>query len=295
MGYKLITDVNCDLPLSYTKRHDVKVLPFAVTIEGKSYVLTNDPDASDNIDIKWFYDKLREGVPATTSQTNVSDYLRELEPILQSGEDVLCLVLSSGLSGAFNSANTARTSLLEKYPDRKIYIVDSLRASGGQGLLLDIAVRKRDEGLGIDELNEYLNTVRHKIFSWFTVDDLNHLKRGGRVSSTSAFIGTMLNIKPVLCVDQEGHLIPREKHRGRKRAFKSFMDHYEAESTNRDEFPVFLTHGDCEDEALLVAQMFKEQFGMDVKSISMIGPVIGSHSGPGTIAFFFYGEGGMWL
>ena len=236
-----------------------------------------------------FYAKLREGKMSTTSQINADEFARTFEPILEAGEDVLYIAFSSGLSGTCQSAYIARDELKEKYPERKIYVFDSLCASMGEGLLVYQAALLKRAGTDIDSLYKWLGENVLKLCHWFTVDDLNHLKRGGRVSTTAALVGTMLGIKPVLHVDDEGHLIPVSKVRGRRQSLDALVQKMAETAIHPDEQTIFISHGDCLKDAEYVAEQVRSKFGVKNIQINFVGPVIGAHSGPGTVALFFFG------
>ena len=213
-----------------------------------------------------------------------------MEPALKEGKDVLVVAFSSGLSTTYQSAVIAAEELKETYPDRTVTVVDGLAASLGQGLLVWYACHKRDEGLSLAELAAWIEDNKQHICHWFTVDDLMFLKRGGRVSAATALVGTMLSIKPVLHVDAEGHLINVGKVRGRKAAIKALADKVGELGAGYDNSTVFISHGDCADEAQILADMLKEKYGVKEVVLGYVGAVIGSHSGPGTIALFFLGD-----
>ena len=236
------------------------------------------------------YDLLRQGEMGKTSALNANDYTERMTPMLEAGQDILVLAFSSGLSTTYQSSVIAVEELREKYPDRKIYTVDTLAASLGQGLLVWYAAQMRGEGKSIEEVRDWVEDHKLNLAHWFTVDDLNHLKRGGRVSAATALLGTMLSIKPVLHVDNEGHLINMSKARGRTASLKALVDKMEATAVDPASQTIFISHGDSEADARKVADMVKERVGVEVKVIDYVGPVIGCHSGPGTIALFFLGS-----
>jgi len=284
--YVIITDSTTDLTEELINELDITVIPMEFNIDGKVYL--NYSDERD-ISYKEFYDFLRNGKNSTTSLINTATFTELFEPILEDGKDILYIAFSSGLSGTYNSSCVAAQMLSEKYTDSKIYTVDSLSASMGEGLLVYHAAKNKKEGMNIDELKDWVENNKLNLCHWFTVDDLHHLKRGGRLSSAAAIVGTMLNIKPVLNVDNEGHLIPVEKVRGRKLSITAMLKMMEKTAINPEEQTIFISHGDCLEEAEFLANLVKEK--LNVKDIKMnyIGPVIGSHSGPGTIALFFLG------
>lgn len=282
--YKIITDSTTDLYPALIERMDVDVIPMVYTVGEKVY--HNTPDEKE-LSAHDFYNLLKEGATSTTSQVNQITFIEKFEPYLEKGIDVLYLGFSSGLSGTFNSARLACEEMAEKYPQRKCIAVDTLAASMGEGLLVYLACEKRNAGMGISELAQWVTDNRNNMAHWFTVDDLNHLKRGGRVSGAAAFFGTMLNIKPVLHVDNEGHLIPKEKVRGRKASLDALVQHMEETAIDPASQTVFISHGDCEEEAKYVKEQIRKKFKTKEIYINTIGPVIGSHSGPGTMALFF--------
>lgn len=286
MGYRIITDSTTDLTEKMIEALDLTVIPLRFTIDGKTY---RDKADQSEMPTKTFYAKLRDGKMSTTTQINADEFISVFEPVLQAGEDILYIGFSSGLSGTFQSACIARNELQEKYPDRKIYVFDSLCASMGEGLLVYYAAELKRGGTDIDTLYAWLKENVLKLCHWFTVGDLNHLKRGGRVSTTAALVGTMLGIKPVLHVDDEGHLIPVSKVRGRRQSLDALVQKMAETVTNPQEQTVFISHGDCLEDAEYVAQQVREKFGVQKIEINYVGPVIGAHSGPGTVALFFIG------
>ena len=284
--YVIITDSTTDLTPELINELDITVIPMEFNIEGKSYL--NYSDERD-MSFKEFYNLLREEKNSTTALINTATFIDTFEPALNDGKDILYIAFSSGLSGTYNSSCIAVEMLLEKYPESKIYTVDSLSASMGEGLLVYHAAMRKKEGMSIDDLKNWIENNKLNLCHWFTVDDLHHLKRGGRVSSAAAVVGSMLNIKPVLHVDNEGHLIPVEKVRGRKLSLTSLLKMMEKTAINPEEQTIFISHGDCVEDAEYLAKLIKEKLNVKDIKINFIGPVIGSHSGPGTIALFFLG------
>lgn len=213
-----------------------------------------------------------------------------MEEILKEGKDILNLAFSSGLSSTYSASAVAAQELSAEYPERKIYTVDTLCASLGQGMLVYLAARKKQEGASIEEVRDFVEDTKLKQCHWFTVDDLMHLKRGGRVSGATALVGTMLKIKPVMHVDDEGRLINMEKARGRKASLNALVEKMAESALNPSEQEIFISHGDCLDDAEYVAERVKERLGVKAVYINHVGPVIGAHSGPGTIALFFLGN-----
>ena len=262
----------------------LRFVPLSVEFRGE----TNDDRNDDSL--KEMYDGLRSGQAAKTSAVNPSRWGEVIEPALSAGQDVLVLAFSSGLSTTYQSAVIAAEELGEKYPERTIRVVDTLCASMGQGLLVWYACKKRDEGLSLDALYSWVMENRLHLCHWFTVDDLMYLKRGGRISAATALVGTMLQIKPLLHVDDEGHLISMSKARGRKAAIDALVRKAQELGAGYDNSTMFISHGDCREDAEYLAQQLKEKCGVKEVVISYVGAVIGSHSGPGTLALFFLGS-----
>ena len=285
--YLLYTDSNTDLSPELVQQMDVQVIPMLFDMDGQSYY--NYPDNHEMAPHD-FYQALRGGKVCTTSQVSINRFVEIFEPELQQGNDILYLAFSSGLSGTFNSSRLALEELKEKYPDRRIRTVDTLAASMGQGLLVYLAAQKRQQGMDLDELGDWVEENRLKLCHWFTVDDLMFLKRGGRVSGAAAVVGTMLGIKPVLHVDDEGHLIPMEKVRGRRASLDALVKHMAETAINPAEQTIFISHGDCQADCDYVADQIRQKLGTKNIVTNFIGPVIGAHSGPGTVALFFVGE-----
>ena len=284
--FVLMTDSSADLSQEMVQELGVTVLPLSFTIQGKVY--RNYPDNRE-MDLPLFYDMLRAGELATTSAVNVAEYTQAVEPILQEKKDVLILAFSSGLSSTYQASVLAAEELREKYPDRKIYTVDTLCASMGQGLLVYLAVQEQRKGRSIEEVRDWAEAAKLHLCHQFTVDDLHFLKRGGRISATTAVVGSMLQIKPVLHVENEGRLINIGKARGRQASLKALVDKMEKTVTEEGKKTVFISHGDCRKDAVAVADMVRERFGTQDIRINYVGPVIGAHSGPGTLALFYLG------
>ena len=282
--YQIITDSGCDLPAGLLESMDVKKVSLSVLFRGET--------RTDSVDdgIKEFYDGLRAGDIATTSAVNPQGWKEVMEPVLAAGKDALVLTFSSGLSTTYQSAVIAAEELMEQYPDRKACVVDSLCASLGEGLLLHYACRKRDEGMSLEELRDWVEQNKLNLCHWFTVDDLMYLKRGGRVSAATAVVGTMLQIKPVLHVDNEGHLINVAKARGRKASIEALAKKAAELGEGFDNETMFISHGDCEEDARYLAGILTEKLGVRHVHINHVGAVIGSHAGPGVLALFFLGK-----
>ena len=284
MQYKIITDTGCDFPAHMYDELDLTVVPLSVHFRGASY------ETYTETWLKELFDGLRHGEATSTSAVNPEGWARAMEPVLSQGLDILVLTFSSGLSATHQSAVIAAADLQEKYPQRKIRVVDTLAASLGQGLLVYYACQQRDAGLSLDELTAWCEETRFKLCHWFTVDDLMYLKRGGRVSAATALVGTMLQIKPVLHVDNEGHLINVAKTRGRKASIDTLAKKLGETGLPGANDTVFICHGDCLADAQYLEQQVKEKYGVKKVFIYYVGAVIGSHSGPGTLALFYLGE-----
>ena len=282
--YQIITDSGCDLSTGLLENMDVKKVPLSVLFRGET--------RADSVDegIKDFYDGLRAGDIATTAAVNPEGWKTVIEPAFLAGQDALVLAFSSGLSTTYQSAVIAAQELMEQYPHRKAYVVDTLCASLGEGLLVHYACRKRTEGLTLEDLRDWVEENKLHLCHWFTVDDLMFLKRGGRISATTALVGTMLQIKPILHVDDEGHLISVSKARGRKAAIDTLAKKAAELGEGFDNETMFISHGDCVEDAQYLAQILKER--CDVKQVHLghVGAVIGSHAGPGVLALFFLGK-----
>ena len=284
MSYKIITDSGCDFTKEKYAELGLAVAPLMVNFRGESY-----PDRNDE-SLKDLYAGLRAGEVSTTAAVNPEQWTEAMEPVLKADEDVLVLAFSSGLSTSYQSAEIAAGDLREQYPDRTILVVDSLCASLGQGLLAYYACKKRDEGLDLQELYQWLLNNRLHLCHWFTVDDLMYLKRGGRINAATAIMGTMLSIKPVLHVDDEGHLVNVGKARGRRASIQAMAKKVGELAEGYDNSVMFISHGDCPEDAEYLRSLLESQYGVKEVYINYVGAVIGSHSGPGTLALFFMGE-----
>ena len=282
--YKIITDSASDLSEQMLQVLDVSNVPLCVLFQGEER-----PD-SVNEGVADFYDALRSGEIATTSAVNPEGWAAVMEPVLAEGFDALVLAFSSGLSTTYQSAVIAADELAEKYPQRKVCVVDTLCASLGQGLLVWYACHKRDEGMELEALQDWVEENKLHLCHWFTVDDLMFLKRGGRVSAATALVGTMLQIKPVLHVDNDGHLINIAKARGRKAAIDALAAKVGELGEGFENETAFISHGDCAEDAQYLAGILKEKYGVKHVHIGYVGAVIGSHAGPGTLALFFMGK-----
>ena len=282
--YQIITDSGCDLPLEMRQQLDVTMTSLTLQFRGQEL------EDSVGDDIRDLYTALRAGEVASTSAVNPDAWQRAMEPALAAGQDVLVLAFSSGLSTTYQSAVIAAGELEEKYPQRRIRVVDTRSASLGQGLLVWYACRKRDEGLSLDELTAWLEENKLHLCHWVTVDDLSHLKRGGRISATTALVGTMLNIKPIIHVDDEGKLVNVAKVRGRKSAIEYLAGKLGELGEGYDNETAFVVHGDSPEDAQTLADIVKEKYGVKKVYVGYLGPVIGAHTGPGVLAVFFMGK-----
>ena len=284
--FVILTDSCCDMTAQMAADLELEVLPLSLNMG--EHVYHNYLDGRE-IGFRDFYAQLRSGALATTSAISVGTFDETMRKILDSGRDVLYLAFSSALSTTYQSAMIAADDLREEYPDRKIFVVDTLCASLGQGLLVYLCVMEKRKGKTVDEVHAFAEATKGKVCHWFTVDDLNHLKRGGRVSAATALVGTMLSIKPVLHVDDTGHLVSVSKARGRKASLLALVDHMAESAIDPAEQTIFISHGDCEGDANFVADEVRRRFGVQNIYINYVGPVIGNHSGPGTLALFFLG------
>ncbi len=284
-NYVIHTDSACDIKPELLAEWGVPFTSLTFRFDGDEKEYSNTDMSADV-----FYEKMRQGGVAKTAAVNSESFRADFESTLKQGKDVLYLGFSSGLSTTYNSGRIAALELAEQYPDRKIIAIDTLAASAGQGLLVYLAVQKMAEGASIDENAEYIKSNILKLAHWFTVDDLVYLKRGGRVSPTAAFFGNMLGIKPVMHVDNEGHLIPVAKVRGRKTAVTALADKYSEFAENPGKDVVFISHGDCMKDVEELASILKSRHGTEITVVTDVGPVIGAHSGPGTLALFYVGK-----
>ena len=285
--FVIMTDSCCDLTDEMARELGIAVVPLSLEMGGQTY--RNWLDGRD-IAFQDFYSRIRAGETATTSAVSVGDFQEQMRAILSQGKDILYLSFSSALSTTYQSAVIAADDLREEFPDRQVLVVDSRCASLGQGLLVYLCAREKAAGRSLTGLRDYAEATKGQICHWFTVDDLNHLKRGGRISAATALVGTMLSIKPVLHVDDEGRLISVSKARGRKASLMALVDRMEATALDAANGTVFISHGDCEGDALLVADEITRRFGNRDIHLNYVGPVIGNHSGPGTVALFFVGS-----
>lgn len=280
--FDLMTDTGCDLPVAYLQEHAIKCVKLGFLMDGENY----EGEDGKTIDEKTFYQKLRDGAMPTTYQVTAETAKEHIEKSLKNGRDILVLAFSSGLSGTAGSYEVAARELRKVYPERKICVVDTLCASMGQGLLVDYAVKKADGGASIEDTAAYIEGLKLHICHHFTVDNLFHLKRGGRVSAATAIVGSILKIKPVLHVDDNGKLIAIGKTIGRKKSLHKLVENLLETQDMDDNDPIFISHGDCLDDVEYVKGLLKERFPSKEIFVNYIGPVIGAHSGAGTIALF---------
>ena len=284
--YRLFTDAACDIPRATLQQWGVSMIDM-------TYRFTDEDEEhySSNTDAHNFYEQMRAGRCSRTAAINRQMFIDAFRPVLEEGIDILYLAFSSGGSTTYEQSLAAIHQLAKQFPERKMLSVDTLSFSGGFGLLVYLTAKKQREGLSIEELFQYVEDTRLHICHWFTVEDLVYLKRGGRISATTAIVGSMLGIKPVLHVDDTGHLVSVSKARSRRRSLKALVDAYEETAIDKENGTVFICHGDSPEDAALVAEMVSAvSGGRKVDLVEFIGPVIGSHSGPGTMALFFVGS-----
>jgi len=286
-NYVIVTESTTDLTQDLVNELGIKIIPMVFGFENESYL--NYPDNRE-MDIHKFYERVKAGERSTTALINSKTFEEYFEPILKSGDDILYIGFSSGLSGTYNSSLIAAEELKQKYPDSKIVCIDTLAASMGEGLLVYHAVKLKQQGKDIEQVSQWLMDNRLKLNHWFTVDDLNHLRRGGRISAMTATIGSALNVKPILHVDNEGHLIPVHNVRGRKKSINALLEHMEELSINPQEQTIFISHANCLEDAENLANLVRKKLKIKKIILNFIGPVIGSHTGQGAIALFFIGK-----
>lgn len=289
-GYVLSCCSTADMSREYFKMRDIHYICFHYQIDGKDY----RDDLGESMNTDEFYARMRNGADVKTSQINVAEFVEYFEPFLQEGKDIIHLTLSSGISGVLNSAILAKNMLEERYPERRIYIVDSLAASAGYGLLMDKLADLRDEGKSVDEVYDFAEHNKLNLNHWFFTSDLTYLVRGGRVSKVAGFVGGVLNICPILMVDMNGKLIPNQKVRTKKKAISGLVNRMEMLARDGLEYSdkCFLSHSACMEDARAVADFIEERFPKLKGKVQIfnIGTTIGSHTGPGTVALFFWGK-----
>jgi len=282
--YTIMTDSSCDLPPELAEELGIAVLPLTVTVDGQSY--RNFLDGRE-IDPVRFYTLLRAKKTAFTSAVNLDAAMCGMRPILQEGKDLLFLAFSSALSSTYSAVALAAEELRGEFPDRKVLVLDSLCASMGQGLLVYLTAMEKAKGASIEQALAFAEKTRPHLAHWFTVDDLGHLKRGGRVSASTAVVGSLLNVKPILHVDFMGRLINMDKTRGRQNSIRALLAKMKQTAVDPAKQTVFISHGDCLDDAEFLTELIRRELGVEDIRISYVGPVIGAHSGPGTLALFF--------
>lgn len=286
--FVIITETTADLPASYIEENNLVIVPLYYQIDETVYGEEN------HMELKEFFDAMRNGAAPTTSASNPDTLRKRYLEIINSGKDILHLAFSSGLSCSYNNASFVANDILEEYPDVKITVIDTLCASMGQGLIVNSAVQMKKQGKSIDEIAEWIEAKKLNLCHQFTVDDLIYLYRGGRLKKSSAILGTIINIKPVLHVDNEGHLIPLSKVRGRKKSLNALVDNMvtalEGYDYDVENEWVYISHGDCQEDAEYVKAQIEERIGVKNFLIDYLSPTIGSHSGPGTVALFHYGK-----
>ncbi len=283
MSYMLVSDATLDLPLDLVEKHNIAVVPMAFTLDEKE--ILHYPDER-NMTTEEFYEALKQGKKSVTSQINPVNYVEFFTPLLEKGEDILYICFTSGLSGTYQSALIAKGMLEEDFPERTIHVVDSLCASAGQGYFVYLAALKKEEGLSLEELTDWVVANRSRVAHWFTVDDLFHLQRGGRLSFAEAMLGSALKIKPIISVDDEGKLYVENKVRGNKKSVE-YMIAKINDTMDDEERTVFIGHGDAEDRALDLKEKLLEKTKAENIQITKIGPIIGTHTGPGMLAVLF--------
>lgn len=285
--FAILTDATADLTEELAGKLKIRLIPMTVTFQGEEKVYsTNDKEFMTG----GFYARMAAGGIATTAQINTFQFVHEFEKVLKSGLDVLYLGFSSQLSGTFESALEAAKILKSAYPQSAIAVIDTLAASAGQGLLVLKAARLKEEGMNIEQVCQWVLENRQFLSSWMTVDDLTYLKRGGRISTTEAFVGGMLNVKPIIHLNTEGKLLPLKKVRGRKQALKTLVDVMSGFEPGYGNQEIFIAHGNCEKDAFALAEVIKETYAPLNIVITFIGPIIGAHTGPGALALFFFGN-----
>jgi DegV family protein with EDD domain len=282
----IVIDSASDVPREFVEKNNIPFLPLMVIFKGKEWA----DDLGKSLPSKQFYDSVRGGEMPSTAQVNVFQFAEEFRKHVKEGKAIICITLSSGLSGTYNSACIARETILEEYKDADVTIVDSKSASGGEGLLVYYAVEMLKNGASKQEIVNWLEENKLRLNHWFTVDDLNHLKRGGRVSSTAALMGTLLDIKPILNVDIDGKLNSVTKVKGRKKSIRTLAEELDKRIEYSEGKVIFINHGDCMEDAKYLEKLILEKHNVKEIIISDIGPTIGTHTGPGVLALFFLGQ-----
>lgn len=283
--YVIFTDSACDIAPKLLEQWGIRYASLTYTFDGddKTYINTDMTNEE-------FFGRMRQGGRPKTAAVNADAFASAFKPVLDEGKDILYVGFSSAISATVNSAHIAKEELVQQYPRRTIRIVDTLAASAGSGMMAYLASEKKKAGASLEENAAYLEALVPRLCIWFSVDDLEYLKRGGRVSPLVAMAGSVLGIKPVLMMDDTGSLVKATTVRGRKKAIEALADKYGELSCEEKNTPIFISHAEYEDAAKQLATLLKERYGAEVTLISQIGPVIGSHSGPGTLALFFIGK-----
>lgn len=289
MAVRIITDACADLPKDWALQYGTTVLPLTVNMGDLSFQYNGVDKHEGELSIDEFYAEVRSGKMPSTAQATPEAFKEVFMDALNAGDEVLYLGFSSALSGCFNSSNIARNEVIEEMPEAedKIVVIDTLCASLGQTMLLELAEREKAKGATLKELAEYVESMKLRIQHWVAVDDLNHLRRGGRVSGASAFIGTLLSIKPVIMVTDEGKLVPQEKVQGRMKSMRALVDHMAADCVTDPDSPVYIVHSDCMDDVEKLKKLVENKTGLKVHMVNSLGPVVGAHTGPGTVAVFY--------
>ncbi|SHH64621.1 DegV family protein [Clostridium grantii] len=285
-NYVVMTDSCCDLPFNYIKEKNIPFVSLTCSYNGNEYI----DDFGKTLDPSKFFEDMKAGAVPKTSQPSAEEFIKKFRSILEDGKDVLYISISSHLSGTLNSARIAKDMIIKEFPNRRIYIFDSLSASLGQGLFVIKALEMQEAGASFEFVVDYLEMNVQKLNIYITVDDLSHLRRGGRISATAATLGKVLNVKPVLSINNEGRVIPVIKIRGRKKTLKTLVDFVEQRIERADEQTIAICHGDCIEEATKLRDLILENSNVKKILINTIGPVIGTHGGPGTLAIFFIGK-----
>ena len=286
MGIKIITDSSCDLPREYVDDNNIEVISLVLNLNGQ---IIKD-DLGKTLSYKDFYQKMRDGATPTTSQVNAHEFEEAFSKHIKNGDSIIYISISASLSGTFNSANIAKNNLLEEYPEAKIELVDSLSASIGQGLLVLKACEMRDNGASIEEIVEWIEENKRKVIHSILIDDLNHLKRCGRISGATATIGGLLNIKPSAYLDDEGKLAQGEKIKGKKKALRFLANEVKERAIDSENEVLYICHGDCQEEAESLRDIIEEEVKFKNVIINYVGNVIGAHTGPGVLAVIFLGK-----
>lgn len=286
MGIKIITDSSCDLTREYIDNNNIGLLSLVLNLNGE--VIKDD--LGKTLSYKEFYEQMKEGATPTTSQVNAHEFEEEFLKAVKNGDSIICITISSALSGTFNSANIARNNILEEYPDANILLVDSLSVASGQGLLVVKACEMRDRGANTEEIVAWLEENKKKVVHSFVVDSLSHLKRGGRISGATAAIGGLLNIKPSLYIDNDGKVMQGEKIKGKKKVLRFLVNEVKEKAVNIDNETLYICHGDCLEDAEILKNMILEEVNFKNVVINYVGNVIGAHAGPGVLAALFLGN-----